>query len=262
MSIQSLNDYIAAAKQALRWFKSASITTIAGIPFSVFDQAGNPGAGALAIGNTANGLVPTDGDNGYPVINAFGGLPGCISKVDFGSTIACRIALFDRLFAAGAYAYNADVTLASQPAFSGRLPNTDYKNLELWIEVVTAFTGNPSFQINYLDQDGGAGDTGVIASGAALTIRRCFQMPLASGDCGIQRIDRIRGTVATVGTFNIMVLRRLWTGRVRTAVDGDVHDLLRTGMPQIYDNSALFALIYADSTASGIPELGIEVAVK
>jgi hypothetical protein len=175
--------------------------------------------------------------------------------------VACRLILFDRLFAAGAYAFNADVTLASQPSYASRVPNgTNFKNLELWIEHVTAFTGQPSIQINYLDQDGIAGDTGVYTTPAGLTVNRCVRIPLASGDVGVQRIDRVRCTVSTVGTFNVMVLRPLWQGRVITANAGDVHDLLRTGLVQIFNDSALYVLVAPDSTLTGVPEMNIEVA--
>jgi hypothetical protein len=81
-----------------------------------------------------------------------------------------------------------------------------------------------------------------------------------TGDSGLQKIESVVATVATAGTFNLMVLRPLWSGRVTVANGGDVHDLLRTGLVQIFDTSALYALIAADSTATGIPELAIEVA--
>lgn len=261
MAITTLDAYIAAVKEVETWIKSASITTVAGIPFTVFDQVGQPGAGALAIGNTANGLVPDDTVAGYPLIASFGGADGYLSGIDFGSSVACRIMLFDRLFACGAYAYNADTTLASQPSFAGRVPGANYNGLQLWVEHVTAVTTTPIFQVNYLDQGGAAGDTGQFSQvPASLLIRRAMQIPLAAGDSGISQITRVRITGATAGTFNFMVLRPLWIGRVVIANAGDVHDLLRTGLPQIYDTSALFALIVADSTASGYPGLQLEIA--
>ena len=64
----------------------------------------------------------------------------------------------------------------------------------------------------------------------------------------------------TAGTANIMVLRRLWTGCVPVASGGDVHDLLRTGLPQVYADSALYILVAPDSTSSGIPDLSLEIA--
>ena len=136
--ITSLNSYIAAAKSRVTLQKTASRTSVANIPFSVFDQAGQPGAGTLAVGNTANGVVPTDALAGYPLLPA----PPTdlqLTKVLMRSSVACWIDLYDCLFSAGAYAFNADVTLASQPSFAARVPGSDYNNLELWIEAVTAF---------------------------------------------------------------------------------------------------------------------------
>jgi hypothetical protein len=261
MAIATLDGYIAAVKQRIQWVKTTSRTSVAVYPESVFDVAGNPGAGVLAIGNTANGLVPDDTVAGYPPVNTFGGL-GYISKVEFGSTIACWFDLYDRLFAAGAYPYNANVTLASQPSYSGRVPGgTDFVGLQLWVEAVTAFTGNMSIAVTYTNQAGATGHTtGTIATGIAPILGRCIQLSLATGDSGLQKIESVVATVATAGTFNLMVLRPLWSGRVTVANGGDVHDLLRTGMVQIFDTSALYALIAADSTATGIPELAIEVA--
>lgn len=262
MAITTHDDWVNSQKQRITWMKTGTRTTVAATPFTVFDIAGNPGAGTLAIGNTANGLVPTDATAGYPVINTFSGNLGYIGKVEFGSSVPCCLELYDRLFAAGAYAYNADVTLASQPSFSSRVLNSNYNGLQIWVEAVTAFTGTPSIQINYLDQDGNAGDTGVIAMPAALTVGRMFQIPLASGDSGVQQITRVRGTVATVGTFNVMIMRPLWFGRVITANGGDVHSYLKTGLPQIFDNSALYMILYTDSTAVGLPDATIQLAIK
>jgi len=259
MALTSIDGYVAAPKQRLRWFKTGARTTVAAVPFSLFDIAGSPGAGTLAIGNTANGLVPTDATAGYPPINTASAALW-LGRVAWGSSVSGWLTVYDRLFACGAYAFNANTTLASQPSYSGRVPGADYKGLEIWCEAVTAFTGNPSFQINYLDQDGNAGDTGVIGSGAALTVGRMFRMPLASGDSGVQQITQVRGTVATVGTFNVMVLRELWSGRVGIANSGDVHDILRTGGPQVYDTSALYVVLEADSTASGLPDITLELA--
>jgi hypothetical protein len=232
------------------------------MPESVFDVAGNPGAGTLNVGNTANGLVHTCATAGYPVINAFGGSAiGYVSKVEFGSSVPCWIDLYDRLFVAGAYAFNANVTLTSQPSYSSRVPGgTDYMGLQLWLEAVTAFTGSLSINVGYNDQAGAASTTGVIATGIAPILGRCIQLPLAAGDNGIQRLNSVVATVSTVGTFNLMVLRPLWSGRCMIVGAGDVHDLLRTGMVQVFADSALYMLITADSTATGIPDTIIEIA--
>lgn len=268
--IKSEADYWEAQKQAVMFRKTASRTAIANTWFSVVDLAGSPGAGALAVGNTANGIVPTDALAGAPPINAFNALGiGRLTRFEFSSTVACRIRVFERLFSAGAYAFNANTALAAQPSFASQVnfrnPVTDadandYKGLELWAEMVTAATGNQAVNVNYLDQDGNAGTTGAIGIGAAPTVGRCWQLPLAGGDNGIQRVDNIAGSVATVGTFNVHVLRPLLTGRVATAGGGATWDQFLTGGKQLFDTSNLYVLVAPDSTATGIFDLEIEVA--
>lgn len=263
MAILSVNDFISSAKQQITLAKTASRTSVALIPFSVFDVAGQPGAGTLAVGNTANGLVPTDATAGYPEINAFGvGAKGYLSGVEFFSTVSGRLSLFDTLFSAGAYSFNANTTLSSQPSYSSRVPGgTDYSNTELWIEAVTAFTGNQSIAVTYTNQAGTTGcSTGTIATGVAPTVGRMLRLPLQAGDTGIRKIDSVVSTVATAGTFNVHIMRRLWTGRVGLANDGDVHDLLRIGFPEIYADSALRLVVAADGTSTGLPELLIGLA--
>lgn len=264
MAITTLDGLIGAASQRVSYLKTATRTTIAGLPYSVFDLAGNPGAGTLAVGNTTTGIVPTGAIAGYPVINAFaGGATGYLAGVQFGSSVACRLVTYDCLFSAGAFAFNAAATLSTQPSYSGRVPSggTDFTNTEIWIETVTAFTGNPSFAITYTNQAGVAGrTTGTVASGAALAIGRMYLMPLQAGDAGIQKIESVTCTVATVGTFNVHVMRRLWNGRVRINNDGDAHDFTKTGMPQVFADSALRTVVYTDSTSSGVPEIQFEIS--
>jgi hypothetical protein len=260
MAITSLDTYLAALRRRAILQKTASRTSVANIPFSVFDQAGNPGAGTMAVGNTANGIVPTNTSPaaGYPALAATSSL--YINRILARSSVACWLDLYDTVFSAGAYVFNADVTLASQPSYASRLPGTDYNGLELWIEAATAFTGNQTVQINYLDQGGAAGDTGAIATGVAPILGRMLMLPLAAGDSGIQQITRVRSSVSTVGTFNVHVMRWLWGGRINAANQGIVESMFRTGMPQIYGTSALRLVVTADSTATGLPSLRLDLA--
>ncbi|MER2539349.1 MAG: hypothetical protein ABTQ26_08920 [Azonexus sp.] len=262
MAITTLDQYLAATSQRVQILKTASVAATALMSTQVLQAAGNPGAGVLAGTNTANGVVPTAALAGFPVINAFaGGATGYIGNISFGSTVASRIALFDCLFKAGAYAFNAATALTAQPSYAGRvIGGTDFTNTELWIEAVTAFTGNQSIAVTYTNQAGVTGrTTGTIATGVAPGIGRMLQLPLQAGDTGIQKIESVTSTVSTVGTFNVLVLRRLWSGRVVAANFGDVHDFLKTGMPVIFDTSALMAIVQPDSTATGIFELVAEV---
>lgn len=264
MAITTLDGLIAAAVQRLPYLKTTTRTSVAAMPFSMFDVTGNPGAGTLAIGDTSAGVVPTAATAGYPPINSFaGGAKGYLSNVQFSNSVASRIGIYDCVWSAGAFAYNASATLASQPSYSGRMPNgTDYKGTEIWLETVTTFTGLQSVAITYTNQDGVTGrTTGTVqVAAAAPIVGRMFCMPLQAGDTGVQKIESITSTVATAGTFNVHVMRRLWSGRVKLANDGDVHDFLKTGLPEIFATSALRFVFTADSTSTGTPELLVEIA--
>jgi hypothetical protein len=263
MANTTLDAYLGAIKEKVRILKTASRTSVAAIPFSVFDQAGYPAAGTMAVGNTTTGVVPTNATNGYPKIRAFAGAnKGYLGAVTFGNSVACNIDIFDTLFSVGAIPFTAaTTTLASQPSYAARVPDGYYpNNTEIWLEAVTAFTGNLSVAITYTNQDGVTGKTtGVVSTGAALIVGRMFLMPLAAGDTGVQKIESITPSVATAGTFNVHVLRRLHEVRVRINNDGDTHDFIKTGSSEVYANSALRPIVYADSTATGLLDLTMEV---
>lgn len=261
MAIASFDQAIAAAKQYLSVAKTAVRPSIAASWFSVFDLAGSPGAGVLAGTSTAAGVVPTDATAGCPTIDAFGASAlGYLWQLEYGCSVACRLKLFDMVFKAGAYAFNAAQALTGQPSYASRMPGGSYSNTQIWIEAVTAFTGNLTVTITYTNQSGVTGRTATRATGTALTVGRLMQVPLQAGDTGVQAITNVAGTVATAGTFNVLVLRPLWSGRCRTANDGDVHDFTKTGMPQVFADSALFLAVAADSTSTGIPEIELVVA--
>lgn len=259
MAISTHDGWVAAAKQCVVFKKTAARTTVANGWFSLFELAGNPGAGTLAIGNTANGLVHTDATAGYPPINAFGGGVGYLGRVEWFNSVLSRIALYDRLFSCGAYAFNANTNLASQPSFLGRIPGGTAALCagctELWVEQVTAATGNQAVSVGYTNDAGTAGrTTGAVGIGAAPTVGRMWQLPLQAGDKGVSLVTNVTGSVATVGTFNVHVMRPLGSLRIPVANSGEVWDYLRTGMPQLFTDSALFPMVMADSVSSGLPD--------
>lgn len=261
MAISTFDGFIASAKQYLSMVKTASRPTVATGWFSLFELAGNPGAGVLAGTSTVAGVVPTDATAGCPTIDAFGASAvGYLAQVDFGSSVACRMKIFDLVFKAGAYAFNASQDLSNQPSYAGRMPGGSYGDTQLWVETVNAFTGNPTFTITYTNQSGVTGRTATLVMSSAPTLGRMLQIPLQAGDTGIQAVTKVVATVATVGKFNVLVLRPLWSGRCRTTNDGDVHDLTKTGMPEVFADSALFLAVAADSTSSGIPEIELVIA--
>lgn len=267
MAITTADGWFAAAKQKVQVVKTASFATIAGQPFSTFDVAGNPGAGSLTIGNTANGLVPTDATAGTPIINAFGGAAtGYLAAGRFRNSVTGGAVLYDRLFHAGSISMLAlaTTTLSAQPVFTSRLPGgTDFSNLEILLEINQAVSATATtVSVNYTNEAAVAGrTTGATASLSGFTTRRVVAMPLQAGDKGPSKIESVTvgGVVATTGTVNVIIARRLaeFDIRVANAVDAQAWDLI--GGPVIFTDSALWLVVQPDSTASGIPSLGLDI---
>jgi hypothetical protein len=260
MAILSLDNYIASAKQLLLQKKTASITAVGQVWFSPFAAAGTPGAGTLAGTSTTAGVVPTDATAGCPVINAFtGGAKGYMTRLNAYSSVPGQIMVADILFKAGAYAFNASQALSAQPSYAGRVPGgTDFSGCELWLETVTQFTGNQSIRIQYTDGNDAAQDTGVIATGVAPIVGRMLRLNTVAS--GVKTVTNVISSVATVGTFNVLVLRPLAYVRIPFAGYSEQRDLYGTGMPEVFADSALGVYVRADSTATGLPELDIEIA--
>jgi hypothetical protein len=259
MTISTFDGWIAGAKQIIPFSKTAAKTATANGWMTVFDLAGNPGSGTLAVGNTANGSVPTDATSGFPAITFSSG-SGYLSSVGFGSTVACRLMIADKLFHSGAHTFNASDTLTSQPSIATRVPNANYAGLQIWYECVTAITTNQSVAVTYTNAAGTTGrTTGTVAFGLAPIQGRMIQLPLQAGDTGVQKIESVTSTGATVGTFNICILRPLWTGRISAANYGDIHGPDRTGMPLLYADSALYVMVNADSTSTGAMDTLLDI---
>lgn len=275
-SAGALNEYLAAPKQPIPMAKTATRTSVALIPFSVFDLAGNPGAGTLAGTSTAAGVKPVAGVNGTPIVNAFGGgNTGYLTRVRYSSSVISNIELFDLLFKAGAYAFGAGTTsLSSQPTISSRCPDypgsgTVFGNgNQIWIEVSTAFTTGTAWQVQvtYTNSAGTTGRTSIISAAqnaAALTLGKMFLLALQAGDSGVQKIESVivtnGGTAMTAGAFNVLIMRSLWRGRVGVAGFVGIDDILKVGAPIVYADSAFVMNVAADSTSTGLPNIEIEI---
>jgi hypothetical protein len=276
MAITTLDGYIGSAKQRIGWGKTTTRTTVGLIPFTGFDLAGNPGAGTLAGTSTTVPVLMTDTTTGFNSIDFSSGTT-YLSKVEFSGSVAGRINLYDMITKSGAYTYAAatvTVPTSTHPDITGRCPDytggtTFGARNEIWIEVTTAFVTGTAWQVQvtYTNQAGTAGRTSIISAAqnaAALTLGKMFQIALAAGDVGVQRIESViitnGGTAMTAGNFNVLIMRPIWTsGRVKVAGDGDIHDLLKTGLPIIYNTSALYIIFTADSTSFGYPNVYLEL---
>ncbi len=264
MTISTLDQYIAASKQSILYYKVATpaLTTVAFAQTGLRGQEGMPqGTGISTIGNTTSGVVPVAGTivgGGYfPSIKAFNvGSTGYLTKVTFAPTSVGYYRLYDMLWAIGQLNFNSNITTVSPPSFSSRIPNGDYSGTEIYLEFTSAGTAVQYLNITYTNQDGVASrTTGVYAlqSGLPGTAKRVYRIPLSNGDSGVQSIQNITASNASAGTFNIMIVRPLWGGRCSTAMIGDTHGIEQTGMPIVFETSALFMTVQTDTAIALTP---------
>jgi hypothetical protein len=322
MSLLNSDELSASRKFTFQMGKTGGRTTVAQQPFSVFEVAGVPGAGVLAIGNTANGVSHTKATAGYPTFSdAPAGKGWYLGLMDGSSNIGCQRDLYDFIYSCGAYAFNANQALTAQPSIDDRIrtdpphvvntayragdivtsgsapikayrctvggitgaasaPNTtgvaiadgtvtwtyignglNYAQLEIFIEQVTAATGNQAVTVTYstMGADGvtltAGRSTGATGIGGAPTLGRMWKLPLQAGDKNIALLTNILGTVATVGTFNVHIARRITGHSAFVAPFVDTRGWDRLGLPYIPNNAALREVMISNSTAIPVTPL-------
>jgi hypothetical protein len=272
MTIAALADYNGALRERVRFAKTAARSMNANrfAWWTLWDATGGtPAAGTLNVGNTANGLVPTDATTGAPPI-VFGSGTGYLTEVIGQAGALGRAALYDRLFHAGAYAFNAATSLASQPSYSSRVPGGNYDGTELWIECVTSNTGSQSVAVTYTNQAGTAAQsTGTFVAGT-MVAGEMIRLPLQAGDSGVQKVESVTGTVASAGTFNVLVTRPLWKSYFpllgTASATGPAREmrewLTRTNMPIVFGDSCLaMQFCYYQPNTAATPQLDFEFEV-
>lgn len=261
MAITTMDGLVAAMAAGQRLvLQKASITTVAGFYYSLWNATGIPGAGNLAVGNTANGLVPTDATAGAPLVNAFAGAnTGYLATFDASTGTAGVLSLYDRLFHAGSFSTAAATTfnLASQPSFASRVPNADYKGIEMWLETnVAAGATATTVTCTYYNQNGagdGARTATLDTNLSSIPSGRMLPFRLQAGDSGVSQLLSVTvGGVVGTATFNVVLMRNLIDHTIVSANIGrPKKNPFDTGLPQLYADSCLAMMFLATTTSSG-----------
>jgi hypothetical protein len=272
MAITTFDQYIGAYKHELQISKTAAVTTTAGNWATTWRAAGFPAAGT-APSNTTTGLVPTDAETGFPAIQAFqGSNKGYLSRVEAFSPVNQTLALYDVLFWAGPTTIptsgTTTVTLSTQPDFSGRLPfradgtTPAWEEVEMWVWLTTAGSSHAhTFQMSYRDQDNNTAESSATVSTNNVAVNRMLRVPWNSGDYGARLMNGylVNGVTSASGAVTAVFMRKLWVGRVN-ANTLNVFGPDLTGMPQVFDTSALMLLGLPESTSTSTPAVSIEIA--
>ncbi len=146
---------------------------------------------------------------------------------------------------------------------------TDGVGVQMMAVSVAANSGTqPTFVVNYTNQDGTAGRTsrpcilntatanGTIITGdqAAAVSSGCF-IPLQSGDYGVRSVQSVTFTSGTdVGLFSLVLVKPLMTSvLLEQTAPSEVEGLDHIGiMPQIYDDAFLGLIVNPQGSLSGV----------
>lgn len=252
----------AVAGSYTRTFVKGSVTKLSNVLHSVWNTGtGDWPAGSLTVGNTTTGVVPTGATTGaLPLGNNPGGsLLRWLTCFDLlGVAGQVQQILYDRLFHVGSVALTslATTTLSSQPSYSARVPS-DYSETEIMLELNAASSATATtVEVTYVNEAGTTGRTTGPQSVNNMLSGQMVMMPLQAGDRGVSKISSIivGGTVATLGSVNVLVVRRLIS---RPAVfgseGGSIFETkaIAAGMRRIYDDSCLALICGSPSTFTG-----------
>jgi len=268
MAISTGDGYIAAAKQIIPHTRTTAVTTVANSRYTVLGGAGNPGAGTLAAAASPSGALFTDASSGMPTINAFGGSnTGYLTRVQWANSVAGRIELWDKLYGVNMSTSQLGtlqtITLSSQPSITGRCPDGAGNGTRMFVEISTTMAASATtINVTYTNSAGTTGKSSTATSSlSGFVAGRWVELPLAAGDSGVQKIESviIGGATNASGSLNVIIVRPLWTNGTRIANGNGVDGIDRTGMPIVYETSALVVTTVADSTSSGLVDMNIEI---
>jgi hypothetical protein len=256
MPLTTINQLTQAMKngQHLQIMKSTATTTVAGTVITLWDQAGTPTAGSLAVGDTTSGLIPSSATTGaMPFVNAGSGKKLYMAQFSGINSSVANWIYYDRLWHAGSFSAAATTTftLSSQPALTR--PDANGVGAEIWLETSTTFTGSATVvTVTYTDQSGNTGHTSDSAT-FSTTARRMWMLPLAAGDTGVRKIESVvvSGSGDATGAFNVIILRRLCELELSRFAKLTPFDAFALGLPRVYNDACITSMCHAQTTSSG-----------
>jgi hypothetical protein len=164
--------------------------------------------------------------------------------------------IYDLLWACSGLVGNV-ATAQTLTGFAG-MPtrNSTALGAEIWIGCSSAIGATAhNVTVQYTNQSGTSGRNTVSTAGiASMPANRMYQVPLQSGDTGIQSVQglTLSASSGTAGNLWIMVLDRIASISAPVTNVANVSDAFALGFPQISDNSCLAFVHQATTTSSGI----------
>lgn len=224
----------------LFFFKDARVAgaaagaTVAGRMTSLWQYAGQPSHGAVP----AAVAVPTNTTDGaLKQLNPAGGTQKWLLGMTGSASAAGTLYLYDRLLHNGGL--SATVT-AAQTVGGALTRNTGGVGNQIWVEIYTLIgTTATTITASYTNQSGVAGQVTQATAFGGTGLReaqRLIQLPLASGDTGVQSVQSVTvlATTATAGSFGVNIMKPITNIPLGIIGCGGVRDNI-AGLPGIIE---------------------------
>ena len=221
------------------------------------DQGGIPTVTGTSVISTLTGslgtLTVTSGNSAY------------IANLTISGTISHSFYLYDRVMhlggllgtASGSTAL-ADCTLSTLSYVTTRGFNADFSNVEWWLDIY-ADIGTTARVITFTyTSPTASGQTCTLSYGGTSPLNqdsRSFRIIPAVGHpiVSIQSFSPA-ATTGTAGSWGITARRRLAQVSMNQPYIGASYDFAGVGMPLVYNNSCIEALVLSSTTSSGVIE--------
>lgn len=259
MAITTMDGLVSAlgnSKDQQLFFPSA--TNVAG-GWVWLNYAVTSSFGILAIpaASSAGGktYTQTAGVAGYPKWSA-GGASSYIGRIGVSFVTAGTVHIYDTLWACSGF-NGTLLTAQAVTGFTG-LPtrNTTGAGCEIWVYGTTAVGATASnITVQYTNSSAVAGRVTVATPMiASLPAFRMFQVPLQSGDVGVQSIQSVTlsASTGTAGSFGVMIVDRLCSISSPVPNVSVSADFATLGLPAIDDTSVLSFVSQGTTTSTGI----------
>jgi len=271
MAITTLDGLLAGLRPPISYFKSTFTGEAIGRLHNLFAIAGIPAAGVLAVVGLAGVTVSAGSTIGghldwtNPAVgNAY------LAKVNWNVNAAMvGVTIYDLLW------YNSGIvvtTTTAQTINSVTWParsadgTINGQQIEIFIHCQVATTNAAAITnttYSYTNQAGTAGQVaGLIPSWpATAVINTIVPFGLQGNDTGVRSVQSITlGTSYVAGTINLMAIRRVAQLGFFAANTGQNLNAFDLGMPQLFDNSALYAMNLLSGTGAGENSAHIQFA--
>ncbi len=260
MAITTMDGVVAAlatAQDQKLFFPSA--TNVAG-GWVNLNQAVTSGFGIMAtptaFGSGGTTYNQSSFSTGFPRWSAGSGTTTYVGRAGLTMATAGSVHVYDLCWACSGFVGNSN-TAQNVVSFSG-LPSrhSGGVGLEIWVGCSSAIGATAhNVTVSYTNQAGTSGRTTVSTAGiTSMPANRMYQLPLQSGDTGVQSIQSLTlsASSGTAGNLWLLVMERYVGMSCPVPNVGRNYDFAELGLPTPSDEACLLFVHQGTTTSSGI----------